>query len=92
MARYKLTAAAVIDDIRYDVGSEIEYDGVPGPHMEPLDAPAKRAVAERDKAAASDEPAPPAEEPPPPPPAEPDPKPEEKKDEDRAGPGGHRRG
>lgn len=52
MAKYKLTQRAIIDDRQREIGDEIEYDGVPGPHMEPVDAAAKKAVADRDKAAA----------------------------------------
>ena len=92
MAKYKLTAAAIIDDVQRAIGDEIEFDGVPGPHMEPLDAAAKKAVADRDKAAAPasdpDMTAHAAEttRPGAPPPAAPP------KEEERAGPGGHRRG
>lgn len=101
MAKYRLTAAAIIDDVQREIGYEFETDAVPGPHMEPLDAAAKKAVADRDKAAKpeiglddnvmqahdtevarpSTEPAHRAEA-----------KPEDKKEDDRAGPGGHRRG
>lgn len=49
MARYKLTQAAMINDVRYEPGTEVEYDGIPGPHMEPLDDAAKKAIVERDK-------------------------------------------
>jgi hypothetical protein len=49
MARYKLLQAAIVEDIQREAGTEVEYDGVPGPHMEPLDAAAKKAVADRDK-------------------------------------------
>lgn len=52
MAKYRLTQAAIIDDRQRAIGEEVEYDGVPGPHMEPVDAAAKKAVADRDKAAA----------------------------------------
>lgn len=51
MAKYRLTQPAIIDDAQREVGFEFEFDGVPGPHMEPLDDAAKKAVAERDKAA-----------------------------------------
>jgi hypothetical protein len=44
MARYKLREAAVIGDRRYEAGEEVEYDGVPGPHMEPVDPAAKQAA------------------------------------------------
>jgi hypothetical protein len=44
MARYKLREAAMIGDKRYEAGEEIEFDGVPGPHMEPVDPEAKKAV------------------------------------------------
>ena len=102
MAKYKLTAAAIIDDVQRDPGFEFEFDGIPGPHMEPLDDAAKRAVADRDKpeigltgnimqahpAEVTRPSVEPAHR------AEPaDQKAEDKKEEDpRAGPGGHRRG
>lgn len=100
MAKYKLTAAAIIDDVQRDPGFEFEFDGIPGPHMEPLDDAAKRAVADRDKApkpeialdqnvmqAHPTEVTRPSVEP------AHRAEPEDKKEEDhRAGPGGHRRG
>jgi hypothetical protein len=109
MAKYRLTAPAIIDDAQREVGFEFETDAVPGPHMEPLDDAAKKAVAERDKAAKPEialdqnvmkaypeeetrpsvEPAHRAE---PPHRTEPPHRAEDKKDDDRAGPGGHRRG
>lgn len=46
MARYKLLSAAVIDGALRDSGEEIEFDGIPGRHMEPLDKAAKDAVKE----------------------------------------------
>jgi hypothetical protein len=42
MPRYRLLAAAVIDGAVREAGEEIEFDGTPGHHMEPLDAAAKR--------------------------------------------------
>jgi predicted nucleic acid-binding Zn-ribbon protein len=96
MAKYRLTAPAIIDDAQREVGFEFEFDGVPGPHMEPLDDAAKKAVAERDKAAQPaiepDMRAHPEEAARP---GAPTPRAEAKpadKEEDRAGPGGHRRG
>jgi len=99
MARYKLIQPAIIDDAQREVGFEFDFDGVPGRHMEPLDDAAKRAVADRDKAPKPEigldqnvmqahptevtrpsvEPAHRAE-------------PENKKEEERHGPGGGRRG
>jgi hypothetical protein len=103
MAKYRLTAPAIIDDAQREVGFEFETDAVPGPHMEPLDDAAKKAVAERDKAAKPDigldqnvmkaypeeETRPSVE-----PAHRAEAKPEDKKPEEdhRAGPGGHRRG
>jgi hypothetical protein len=49
MARYKLREAAVVGDRYYGAGEEVEFDGVPGPHMEPLDADAKKVAAAADK-------------------------------------------
>ena len=49
MARYKLLQAAIVEDVQREAGTEVDYNGVPGPHMEPLDADAKKAVADRDK-------------------------------------------
>lgn len=42
MARYRLLARAFIDGALKEPGSEIEYDGVPGPHMQPIE-PEKKA-------------------------------------------------
>jgi hypothetical protein len=39
--RYKLTEAAYIDDKLYQEGDTINYDGIPGYHMEPLDKAAE---------------------------------------------------
>jgi len=50
MAKYRLVAPAIIDDVRREPGFEFEWDGVPGHHMEPLDTAAKKAVEDRDKA------------------------------------------
>jgi hypothetical protein len=44
MAKYTLTAAAVIDGALRQAGEEVDFDGVPGDHMEPLDAAAKKAA------------------------------------------------
>ena len=52
MAKYRLLQRTIIDDVQREVGYEFEYEGVPGPHMEPIDAAAKKAVADRDAAAA----------------------------------------
>lgn len=42
MARYRLLARAFIDGALMEPGSEVEYDGAPGPHMELIE-PEKKA-------------------------------------------------
>jgi hypothetical protein len=54
MARYKLKEAAVVGDRYYGAGEEVEYDGVPGPHMEPLDPDAKKAASAKREEPARD--------------------------------------
>lgn len=63
MARYRLKAAAYFDNavqvykpfamklesVHLDEGAEIEFQGVPGEHMEPLDAEARKASELADK-------------------------------------------
>jgi hypothetical protein len=46
MARYQLTGPAFIDGAYREAGAEIEFEGIPGPHMHPLDKAAERALAE----------------------------------------------
>jgi hypothetical protein len=46
MPKYRLLAAAVIDGAVREAGEEIEFEGTPGHHMEPLDKAAERAVKE----------------------------------------------
>lgn len=66
MARYRLNRAAYFDNpirvykpfdlkiesVHLDEGAEIEFQGVPGEHMEPLDAEARKAfeLAAKDRA------------------------------------------
>jgi hypothetical protein len=45
MPRYRLIAAAVIDDAYLAPGAEIEFDGIPGRHMQPLDKAGKEVPA-----------------------------------------------
>jgi hypothetical protein len=42
--KYKLTERAYIDDALLEAGAEIEYVGVPGHHMEPVNDAAKAMV------------------------------------------------
>jgi len=42
-AKYRLTEQAYIDDKLLEVGAVIEYDGIPGHHMEPVNAVAEAA-------------------------------------------------
>ncbi len=46
MARYKLLAKSFINNRLWDEGETVEVDdsAVPGPHMKPLDAAARKAV------------------------------------------------
>jgi hypothetical protein len=46
MARYQLTGPAFIDGAYREAGAEIEFDGIPGPHMRPLDKAAETALTE----------------------------------------------
>ena len=49
MPRYRVTARSYFDRL-VEPGAEIEYAGVPGSNLEPLDASARAAVAARDAA------------------------------------------
>lgn len=40
-ARYKLTEQAYIHDRIYEAGADIDFDGIPGHHMEPLNDAAR---------------------------------------------------
>jgi hypothetical protein len=42
MPKYRLLSAAVIDGALIEAGREVEFDGVPGRHMQPLDEAAKK--------------------------------------------------
>nr|WP_198983062.1 hypothetical protein [Herbaspirillum sp. ASV7] len=41
MPRYKLSEQAYINDRLYEAGTDIDFDGIPGHHMEPLNDAAK---------------------------------------------------
>lgn len=45
MALYRLLTAAFIAPNRYAEGTIVNFTGVPGPHMEPLDDDARKALA-----------------------------------------------
>jgi hypothetical protein len=45
MARYRLLSAAVIDDALLEAGTEIEFDGIPGRHMQLLSGRGKEVPA-----------------------------------------------
>lgn len=40
--QYELTERAYIDDVLHEPGAKIHYKGVPGHHMQPLNAAAKQ--------------------------------------------------
>lgn len=42
--KYRLTERSYINDKLLEVDEEIEFSGIPGPHMEPLNAAAKKEV------------------------------------------------
>ncbi len=44
MARYRVKEKSFINNALHEAGAEIEYDGVPHSNLEPLDAPARKAV------------------------------------------------
>lgn len=54
MPRYRVNTRSFIGEHLLEAGAEVEYDGVPGTNLDPLDAAAKKAVtkaeAERRKA------------------------------------------
>ena len=43
--RYELTEKAYINDVLLEVGQEVDYEGVPGHHMEPVNDSARAAKA-----------------------------------------------
>lgn len=49
MPRYRITQISYIDDKLVNANEEIDSDGVPGPHWEPLDEAAKKARVEADR-------------------------------------------
>lgn len=46
MPKYKLTERAYIADVLYEVGDSIDFDGIPGAHMDPLNAAARAKLKE----------------------------------------------
>lgn len=44
MAKYRVKEKSFINNVMYEAGAEIEYDGVPHSNLEPIDAPARKAV------------------------------------------------
>jgi hypothetical protein len=44
MAQYKVLERSFINNMAYDEGAIIEFDGEPGDNLEPVDEPAKKAV------------------------------------------------
>lgn len=57
MARYKVLAKSFINNSIVNPGDEVEYDGVPGKALEPVDEAAKAAAAKKAKADAAKKPA-----------------------------------
>lgn len=48
--QYRLTEPAYIHDVLYEAGASIYFEGVPGPHMEPLNDAAQAMVDKHTKA------------------------------------------
>lgn len=46
MARYRVLQKSFINNQTYDVGAEVEWDGVPASNLEPIDKEAKAAAAD----------------------------------------------
>jgi hypothetical protein len=44
MAKYRVKEKSFIGNILVEAGTEIEFDGAPSGNLEPIDAPAKKAV------------------------------------------------
>ena len=44
MAKYRVKEKSFIGNVLVEAGAEIEFDGIPHGNLEPLDAPAKKAV------------------------------------------------
>ena len=43
MARYKVLQRSFINNTTVEEGAEVEWDGIPGANLEPIDEPAKAA-------------------------------------------------
>lgn len=50
MAKYRVLEASFIDNKMCKEGDVVEYDGIPGSNLEPLDAPAEKAAKKVDPA------------------------------------------
>ncbi len=44
MAKYRVKEKSFIGNVLVEAGVEIEFDGTPSANLEPIDAPAKKAV------------------------------------------------
>jgi hypothetical protein len=44
MAKYRVKEKSFIGNVLVEAGTEIEFEGIPSTNLEPLDAPAKKAV------------------------------------------------
>ncbi len=48
--RYELTEQSYLGDVLYEEGAEVVFEGVPGPHMIPLNEAAEKMCEEHSKA------------------------------------------
>jgi len=54
MPKYRLTEAAAMHDRVYEADSIVEFDGIPGPHMEPLNEAAHGMVKKHNPSGTTD--------------------------------------
>lgn len=55
MPRYRVNTRSFINDMLIEEGGEVEYNGIPGSNLDPIDAAAKRAKAKAEGKADSDD-------------------------------------
>jgi hypothetical protein len=44
MAKYRVKEKSFIGNVTVEAGTEIEFEGIPSTNLDPIDAPAKKAV------------------------------------------------
>ncbi|CAB5162230.1 hypothetical protein UFOVP152_13 [uncultured Caudovirales phage] len=50
MARYRVLQKSFINNQSYDIGAEVEWDGIPAANLEPIDAEGKKQASAAEKA------------------------------------------